>query len=83
MWPITGTFRVTATYPHTCFGPVTYMGIVITKWATLCLPGSTHSTTETTEEVINVLDTLSRPLLKQPYKENERVSTVIYVLIRK
>jgi hypothetical protein len=60
------------------------MGDVITKWATLCLPwANTHSTTETTEEFNNVLDTLCSPLLIQSHKENERVSTVIYVLIRK
>jgi hypothetical protein len=36
------------------------MGIVITKWAAQCLPWvNTHSTTETTEQVINILNKLS------------------------
>jgi hypothetical protein len=31
-----------ALYPHTCIGPVTYMGTVVTKWAMKCLAfGST------------------------------------------
>jgi hypothetical protein len=50
-----------ATYPHTCFSPVTYMGTVITKWATQCLPWvNTRDTIETIKEVINLLDKLSR-----------------------
>jgi hypothetical protein len=42
-------------YRHTAFGPVTYMGTVITKWATQCLRWvNTRSTIETTEYVINL-----------------------------
>jgi hypothetical protein len=84
-----------ATYPHTFFGPVTYMGTVITKQATQCIPWvNTRSTIETIEEVINILDTRSRclvftaaPLLKQPLKEYARTSLHAspfrYILITK
>jgi len=36
-----------ALYPHTCLGPVTYMGTAVTKWAIQCLAwGSTLHTVE-------------------------------------
>jgi hypothetical protein len=44
-----------ATYPHICFGPMTYMGTAITKQAMQCLPyGNTRSTIETIKKVINL-----------------------------
>jgi hypothetical protein len=44
--------------PHTCFGPVTCMGTVITKWAMQCLLRvGTCSTIEAIGEFINLLNT--------------------------
>jgi hypothetical protein len=49
-----------ATYPRTCFSPVTYIRTAITMWAAQCLPCvNTHNTIETTKQVINLLNRLS------------------------
>ena len=55
-----------ALYPHTCLGPVTYMGTVVTKWAMPYLAWG--STLHTVEAVIQFVETLNKHSRRQVYK---------------
>ena len=60
-----------ALYPHTCLGPMIYMGTVVTKWATQRLAwGSTLHTVGTIKQFVDVLN---RQVLaaERPYKKHK------------
>jgi hypothetical protein len=61
-----------AFYPHTCLGPVTYMGTVVTKWAMQCLAwDSMLHTVEAIKQFVDVLNKHSRRQVlaaQHPYK---------------
>ena len=68
-----------ALYPHTCLGPMIYMGTVVTKWATQWLAcGSTLHTVEAIKQFVDILNKHSRRQVlaaEHPCKKHKHMSS--------
>jgi hypothetical protein len=76
-WFVEGRFTILkedpALYPHTCLGPVTYMGTLVTKWAKQCLAWVARF-----KQFVNIFNKHShRQVLTEghPYKKQKRMSS--------